>query len=120
MKTFITNFKNILRDWKTDPDSRDPDYLEASLETLQRICNRFDDLQDQLEEINPTEETKRTEHKESYNKNVGKKRRLLREATKVPPHLSAPITRMQPPLPATLPQISPSKFDGLSENWDSN
>ncbi|KAL3269529.1 hypothetical protein HHI36_008595 [Cryptolaemus montrouzieri] len=120
IKTSITNFMKILSDWEADPDSGDPDYLEASLETLQRNFNRFNDLQDQLEEIDPLEETKRTEFEESYIRVVGKTRRFLRGATKVPPHLSASITRMQPSLPATLPQISLSKFDGLPENRDSN
>ncbi|KAL3274175.1 hypothetical protein HHI36_015589 [Cryptolaemus montrouzieri] len=113
IKTFITNFMRILSDWETDPDSRDPDYLEASLETLQRNFIRFDDLQDQLEKIDLTEDTKRIEYEESYNKAVGKTRRFLREAAKVPPHVFAPITRMQPSLLVTLPQISLPKFDGL-------
>ncbi|KAL3280736.1 hypothetical protein HHI36_003972 [Cryptolaemus montrouzieri] len=99
IKTSITNFMKILSDWETDPDSPDPNYLEASLETLQRSFNRFDDRLDQLEEIDPIEETKRTEYEDSYNKPVGKTRRFFREAAKVPPHLSAPITRMQPSLP---------------------
>ncbi|KAL3288237.1 hypothetical protein HHI36_002686 [Cryptolaemus montrouzieri] len=107
----------MLSDWETHSDSRDPDHLETSLETLQH--NRFDDFQHQLEAIDPTEETKRTEYEESYNKAVGKIRRFLREAANIPMHLSVQITRMKPSLPVTLPQISRTSTDFL-RNGDSN
>ena len=80
----ITAFTKKLDNWRDDADNRDPDLLQQGLLSLQKRFEPFDSIQDQLEELDPSE----TEHGESiqdiFDIAVARATRYLREALHSP------------------------------------
>ncbi|XP_048511937.1 uncharacterized protein LOC125501082 [Athalia rosae] len=121
----ITNFTKILEKWVQNPDTRDPDYLHASFESMQQSFDKFNDIQNKIEDLDQTECSKRTEMVEKYNRAVAKSRKLLREHNNHPSsNLATPNQTSRATTPGSAnPTISVAialpKFDGSTENWAS-
>lgn len=115
--TSITNFNKIIEASRTDPNSVDIDYVEISLESLEKKFLNFERIQEQLEELDESEIEERERYEISYNKAVSSARKLIRQF-KINP-ISMPQATTNPSQAVSLPQISLPKFDGNMENWAS-
>lgn len=115
----ITNFEKYLNVWQSDITSRDIDFLQVSLENIQRKFLIFEKLQDQLEEIDANEIQERERYEIAYNKAIALARKCLRN------HNESCLERKENSNSSiinqtvSLPQISLPKFDGSVENWAS-
>ncbi|XP_043287499.1 uncharacterized protein [Venturia canescens] len=117
----ITNFTKILDSWRDNRNQRDPYYLQAAYESLQKTFSHFSDIQDEIEELDIAEVSKREAFQSNYDLTVARVRRYLKEseieANNETRSLSTPTIRPTPSV--TLPAITLPKFDGKPENWAS-
>lgn len=124
----ITNFMKIVDSWVNDPDSRDPDYLQTALETMELNFSKFYDTQEKIEAIDESELDKRDTYETFYNKAKSQAKKLLREFNVTNNPTSLPPSTFEAPLPqivtqpsnefsVKIPTVSLPSFSGSVEEW---
>ena len=75
----ITSLTTQLDKWDAN-ESRQIEYIETATETMERAFAKFEIIQDQLEEIDAeSENPRRTQMQEAYDKARARVRKILRE-----------------------------------------
>nr|XP_018895666.1 PREDICTED: uncharacterized protein LOC109029600 [Bemisia tabaci] len=127
VQSAITSFEKVLNNWRDNGDDRDADYLQVSLESVQKTFEKLEPIQDELEELDEENETPRRENLQtSFNLVVARARKYLREtslansvAGSSQSEKSNNSDKDSSSLPVKLPTIRLPKFDGSIEQWAS-
>ncbi|XP_072159645.1 uncharacterized protein [Bemisia tabaci] len=121
----ITQFFKKLDGWKENPECRDSDFLEQSLESLQKTFLKFDGIQDDIEELDETEIEQREVFTDLFDKAVARARRYLRDAAKSPDNgtksdsSTSTENESTSSISVKLPTIALPSYDGSLEGWAS-
>lgn len=126
----ITHLKNTLENYKgLAPELQIPEKLQVAADTLKTKYKAFEEVQDALEELEPTEEPKRYEIEGDYYDILGDITAIVSplprpriENAEVTVDAAVPAAEPTPSAASLyallrLPELGIMKFDGSHENW---
>ena len=128
LQVSITTFNKKLDKWRDNADERDPFLLKQNLAYLQSNFEKFDAIQDELEEFDQSESEHRESVQDNFNVAVARAKRYLHEVAishdneSVKSHASSGQTQTQSTNSINangirLPRLSLPKFSGDISSW---
>ncbi|XP_078052012.1 uncharacterized protein LOC144478153 [Augochlora pura] len=118
----ITTLKNFLDNCE-ESEHRNISLITEHLNGLAKAWDRFDDIQFELETLDPSEETRRFEMQTNYYTVVARAKDLI-QPNEQPNnsrsvHPASPALTVTAPMAIKLPEMRLPTFDGTIENWAS-
>ncbi|XP_076384364.1 uncharacterized protein LOC143262699 [Megalopta genalis] len=118
----ITTLTRVL-DNSQDPDHCDKLLITEHLNGLVKSWNRFDDIQFDIETLDSSEETRRSEIQCDYYAVVARAKRILQRDESLNTTRNnlteSPASIISAPIAVKLPEMRLPTFDGTIENWSS-
>ncbi|XP_076380674.1 uncharacterized protein LOC143260026 [Megalopta genalis] len=118
----ITTLTRVL-DNSQDPDHCDKLLITEHLNGLVKSWNRFDDIQFDIETLDSSEETRRSEIQCDYYAVVARAKRILQHDESLNTTRNnlteSPASIISAPIAVKLPEMRLPTFDGTIENWSS-
>lgn len=112
-----------LDEWQENASSRDSFLLQQTLESTQKSFDRFEDIQDELEELTEAEMQHRAPIQQTYDAIIGRARKYLHESNNdlvsIKANNSSCPSENQPHSASSLrlPKLTIPRFSGDISNW---
>lgn len=118
IKSTITSVIKVLDTWQDDPENNELFLLKVVNDSMIKAFENFEDIQDQIEDIDDTEVATRGEIQASYNMTRARVNKILHDAINPNNQQNHPPRNVNSQ-PHSLPTIPLPTFDGSLENWAS-